>query len=94
MRSPPRSPRVPAAEPRLLAISERFWIHCNPSGDGSRVFEALSEDHAGEPLAIGEPGEELAAVALLIQSGISKEASAAAVTEARRAGIAAVERTQ
>jgi hypothetical protein len=72
-------------------MSERFWIHCNPAGDGSQVFEILSEDHTGEPLAIGEPGEEAAAVGLLVQSGVSKEASAAAVTEARRAGIASVE---
>ena len=70
---------------------ERLWIHCNPSGDGSQVFEVLSENHAGEPLAIGEPGEESAAITLLVQSGISKEAAAAAATEARRAGIASVE---
>jgi len=24
-------------------MSERFWIHCNPAGDGSQGFEVLSE---------------------------------------------------
>ncbi len=72
-------------------MSERFWVHCNRAGDGTHVFEVLSEDYGGEPLAIGGPGEESAAVALLVQSGVSRDTAAASCSEARRAGIASVQ---
>jgi len=53
----------------------------------------FSEDHAGDPLAIGGPAEESASMALLIQSGLSKAAAAIACIEAGRTGIANIETT-
>ena len=74
----------------MIGNPARFWVHCNPNGQETRFFEILSESDTGEPFALGEPCNDSDAIAILIGAGVPSITAAAAVSEARRAGVAGV----